>query len=94
MLGCSQPRAESAFAELLGRALDTRTPPETALGMLVSGGFGSGKSHLLAQLERRALAEGFVCSKVAVSKETPLYDLGKVFKSASRVHACRIAGDD
>ncbi len=82
MLGCSQPRAESAFAELLGRALDTRTPPETALGMLVSGGFGSGKSHLLAHLERRALAEGFVCSKVAVSKETPLYDLGKVFKSA------------
>ena len=82
MLGCSQPKAENAFAELLAKALDTRAPPDTALGMLVSGGFGSGKSHLLAHLERRALSEGFVCSKVAVSKETPLYDLGKVFKSA------------
>jgi hypothetical protein len=50
--------------------------------MVVSGDFGSGKSHLLAHLEHRALSEGFVCSKVAVSKETPLFDLDKVFKSA------------
>jgi hypothetical protein len=50
--------------------------------MLVSGDFGSGKSHLLAHLEHQALSQGFVCSKVAVSKETPLYDLDKVFKSA------------
>ena len=50
--------------------------------MLVSGDFGSGKSHLLTYLEQQALARGFVCSKVAISKETPLYDLGKVFKSA------------
>lgn len=50
--------------------------------MLVSGDFGAGKSHLLAHLERRALARGFVCSRVAISKETPLCDLGKVFRSA------------
>ena len=50
--------------------------------MLVSGDFGSGKSHLLTHLEQQALSQDFVCSKVAISKETPLYDLGKVFKSA------------
>ena len=50
--------------------------------MLVSGDFGSGKSHLLTHLEHEALSRGFVCSTVAISKETPLYDLGKVFKSA------------
>ena len=50
--------------------------------MLVSGDFGSGKSHLLVHLEHLALKRNFVCSKVAISKETPLYDLGKVFKSA------------
>ena len=50
--------------------------------MLVSGDFGTGKSHLLTHLEHVALSQGFVCSKVAISKETPLYDLGKVFKSA------------
>lgn len=82
MLGCNQPQAEARFADLLAGAADRESPPRSALGMLVSGDFGSGKSHLLTHLERQALAEGFVCSKVAVSKETPLYDLGKVFKSA------------
>ena len=33
-------------------------------------------------MEQQALFQGFVCSKVAISKETPLYDLGKVLKSA------------
>ena len=42
----------------------------------------SGKSHLLAHLEHLAVSRDFVCSKVAISKETPLYDLGKVFTSA------------
>ena len=82
LLGCNQPRAESRFAELLTSAADAENPPEKALGMLVSGDFGTGKSHLLAHLEEQALRQGFVCSKVAISKETPLFDLGKVFKSA------------
>ena len=82
MLGCSQPRAQSRFADLLAGASDQENPPSSTLGMLVSGDFGSGKSHLLTHLERIAFDEGFVCSKIAVSKETPLYDLGKVFKSA------------
>ena len=82
ILGCNQPQAEKRFAELLERTGDQDNPPDGALGMLVSGDFGSGKSHLLTYLEHQALAEGFVCSKVAISKETPLYDLSKVFKSA------------
>ena len=89
MLGCNQPQAQARFADLLAGAADRENPPPSALGMLVSGDFGSGKSHLLTHLERQALAEGFVCSRVAVSKETPLYDLGKVFKSAmdnGRIH--------
>ena len=82
ILGCNQPKAEADFNGLLDRAADKDNPPEGALGMLVSGDFGSGKSHLLTHLEHQALSRGFVCSKVAISKETPLYDLGKVFKSA------------
>ena len=82
LLGCNQPRAEAEFAELLRRASDATSPPRGALGMLVSGDFGAGKSHLLSHFEYRALSQGFVCSKVAISKETPLYDLSKVFKSA------------
>ena len=82
LLGCNQPQAESQFQDLLRQASDTAAPPRSALGMLVSGDFGAGKSHLLSHFEYRALSWGFVCSKVAISKETPLYDLSKVFKSA------------
>jgi hypothetical protein len=82
ILGCNQPKAESKFEEMLTKATDRDNSPPSALGMLVSGDFGSGKSHLLTHLEQQALSQGFVCSKVAISKETPLYDLGKVFKSA------------
>ena len=82
ILGCNQPEAESRFAELLDQDTDKDNPPSGAPGMLVSGDFGSGKSHLLTYLEQQALSRGFVCSKVAISKETPLYDLGKLFKSA------------
>ena len=82
MLGCNQPQAESRFAGLLAKAANRDNPLSGALGMLISGGFGSGKSHLLTHLEHQALSQGFVCSKVSISKETPLYDLGKVFKSA------------
>ncbi|MDE0001302.1 MAG: DUF2791 family P-loop domain-containing protein [Rhodospirillaceae bacterium] len=82
ILGCIQPEAERRFGELLSGAGDAGGPPAGAAGMLVSGDFGAGKSHLLTYLEQQALARGFVCSKVAISKETPLYDLGKVFKAA------------
>ena len=82
ILGCNQPRAEARFAEMLTKAMDADKPPGNSQGMLVSGDFGSGKSHLLAHLEHQALDRGFVCSKVVISKETPLYDLGKVYKSA------------
>ena len=82
ILGCQQPQAEARFTDLLRRCADPQSPVSGSLGMLVSGGFGSGKSHLLSYLEHQALSQGFVCSRVAVSKETPLYDLAKVFQSA------------
>ncbi len=82
LLGCTQPQAERQFQDLLRRASDSTVPSAGAMGMLVSGDFGTGKSHLLSHFEHRSLSQGFVCSKVAISKETPFYDLGKVFKSA------------
>ncbi len=82
ILGSNQPKAETKFLDLLGTASDPNTPPKSGLGMLVSGDFGSGKSHLLEHLEHQALSQGFLCSRVAISKETPLYNLDKVFTSA------------
>jgi hypothetical protein len=50
--------------------------------MLVTGGFGAAKSHLLQYLAHLALSEDFVCSHVVIGKETPLSDPGKLFKAA------------
>ena len=90
LLGSNQTRAQGRFLELLEQASSRDNPPSAGLGMLVSGDFGTGKSHLLAHLEHEALERGFVCSRVAISKETPLFNLDKVFKSA--IDYARIPG--
>jgi hypothetical protein len=78
MLGSGQTEIEDRFLELL-----TATRAGTAGGMLIGGGFGSGKSHLLEHLMRLALDEGYAVSRVVVSKETPLHDTVKVFRAAA-----------
>ena len=81
-LGCNQKPAEARFVEMLDGLTEGGERTDRPRGMLVSGAFGTGKSHLLAHLEHLALSRNFVCSRVSISKETPLYDLGKVFASA------------
>ncbi len=81
-LGCNQPRVEERFSAMLAGVDKVHPRWSHAPGMLVSGDFGAGKSHLLEHLAHLALKHNFVCSRVAISKETPLYDLGKVFSSA------------
>jgi hypothetical protein len=78
ILGSGQTEIEDRFLELLGAAR-AGTPG----GMLIGGGFGSGKSHLLEHLMRLALDEGYAVSRVVVSKETPLHDPVKVFRAAA-----------
>jgi hypothetical protein len=72
-LGSAQPDIEDRFGELLGRVAGN-----TPAGMVIGGGFGSGKSHLLRHLGLLAAREGFVASHVVVSKESPLHDPVKV----------------
>ena len=81
-LGGGQPRIEARFQALLERAADDLTRGSQTPGLLVAGDFGTGKSHLLEALEQIALRENFVCSKIVVSKETPLHDPDKLFRAA------------
>lgn len=83
-LGSSQPALEQKFKEQLNAAREGFSQGKQAPGMLVSGGFGSGKSHLLDYFQHLALEENFVCSKIVISKETPLYDPSKVYRAAIR----------
>lgn len=80
-LGSLQTGVEDRFTQLL-EAVRAVGREEPAGGMLVGGGFGSGKSHVLEHLAHRALDAGFVVSKVVVSKETALHDPAKVFRAA------------
>ena len=81
-LGCSQPTVKSKFQEMLQDAQASIQKGWTTKGILVEGGFGTGKSHLLESLRHMALEAKFVCSKVVISKETPLYSPVLMFRAA------------
>ena len=75
--GSGQSAIEDRFAKLCEAAAQGKPG-----GLLVGGGFGTGKSHLLEHLAVLALDAGFTVSRVVISKETPLYDPAKVFAAA------------
>jgi hypothetical protein len=80
-LGSGQPEAEDRFTALLDRMREPGAAA-TPAGLLLGGGFGTGKSHLLTHLAHLAMSAGFVVSTVVVSKETPLHDPVKTFRAA------------
>jgi hypothetical protein len=75
--GSGQSAIEDRFTALCKQATEGRPG-----GLLIGGGFGAGKSHLLGHLARLALDDGYTVSRVVISKETPLYDPAKVFAAA------------
>lgn len=81
-LGSSQPDLEKRFRQQLKAAREGFSDGNQAMGILIAGDFGTGKSHLLEHFHHIALEENFVCSKVVISKETPLYDPAKVYRAA------------
>jgi len=81
-LGSSQPAIEDRFRGQLAGVKEGIDRETSVPGLLVAGDFGSGKSHLLEYFQHVALEENFVCSKVVISKETPLYDPAKVYQAA------------
>lgn len=81
-LGGTQPALEDRFKLRLDEARNGIATGKQSTGMLLAGGFGSGKSHLLERFQHVALEANFVCSKIVISKETPLYDPAKVYRAA------------
>ena len=59
-------------------------------GIGMAGGFGTGKSHLLGYLAEVARQQGFVVSRVVVSKETPLSHPGTCSPPPCAMRRCRI----
>jgi len=79
-LGSGQNEIEDRFLTLLDGSGTSRRGGQR--GLLLGGGFGAGKSHVLEHLAHLALERGFVVSRVVISKETPLHDPVKVLKAA------------
>ncbi len=81
-LGSSQRDVESAFLERLSSVESEARVGHQVRGLLFSGDFGSGKSHLLDYFEHLATERNFVSSRVVISKETPLFDPEKLYHAA------------
>jgi hypothetical protein len=81
-LDSSAPVIEDRFQRLLSGAAERGVEAPGPNGFMLAGNFGAGKSHLLESLQHRAMAQGFVTSKIVVSKETPFYDPAKLYRAA------------
>ena len=81
-LGSNQPDAEKAFLQRLTAVQTFAGEGKQVPGLLIAGGFGAGKSHSLDYFEHLAVSKNFVCSRVVISKETPLFDPSKVYLAA------------
>ncbi|MDH5773718.1 MAG: DUF2791 family P-loop domain-containing protein, partial [Nitrospirota bacterium] len=81
-LGCLQPEVEGRFRRMLEATQQNITTGTCPRGMVLEGEFGSGKSHVLEYLQHLALDANFICSRIVISKETPLYHPVRLFYSA------------
>jgi BREX system ATP-binding protein BrxC/D len=79
-LGSGQSEIEDRFTALLDGSGTVRA--DRHRGLLLGGGFGAGKSHVLEHLAHLALDRGFAVSRIVISKETPLHDPVKVLRAA------------
>lgn len=89
-LGSAHDDIIARFRQQLSDAQPAADASPRPTGFLIAGNFGTGKSHLLEYLQQIALQEHFVVSKVIISKETPLYDPAKLFRSA--IQAASVPG--
>lgn len=94
LLGSSQQDLSDRFLERLRQTRERLNAGRPTQGEFIAGDFGSGKSHLLGYLAERALRENFIVSRVAISKETPLFDAERLYAAAIRNAVVPGANDD
>jgi hypothetical protein len=94
LLGTAEAGVRERFLENLLICRKGLPDDGQAPGQVIAGGFGAGKSHLLGYLQELALGENFIVSWVAISKETPLFDPGKLYVAMMRNAAAPKRNDD
>lgn len=94
LLGTNESALSQDFLDRLRRGGLTSGDGGQAEGIVVAGAFGAGKSHQLGYFGVLAQQENFIVSLVPISKETPLFDLARLFAAAIRVAVVPDANDD
>jgi len=87
-LGTDQRAVEKRFVDALGQVDAERGAGRQLAGLLIGGDFGAGKSHLLEWLQHIALEQNLAVSKFVISKEAPLSQPHRVFRTA--MHSLRL----
>jgi P-loop Domain of unknown function (DUF2791) len=87
-LGTDQRAVEKRFVDALGEVGAERRGGRQLAGLLIGGDFGAGKSHLLEWLQHIALDQNFAVSKVVISKDAPLGQPHRMFRTA--MHSLRL----
>lgn len=75
-----QPELDARFAALLEQTQENWQTGGQAEGLLLEGGFGTGKSHCMEYLRHLALENNFVCSTLVLNKEMPLHNLARIYR--------------
>ena len=87
-LGTDQRAVEKRFVDDLSQVGAEGRGGRQLAGLLIGGDFGAGKSHLLEWLQHVALEQNFAVSKVVISKEAPLSQPHRIFRTA--MHSLRL----
>jgi hypothetical protein len=94
LLGSDDDLLRQDFSNRLGRCDAALRDGKQVEGIILSGGFGAGKSHQLGYLSELAHQQNFVFSLLPISKETPLFDPARLFAAAIRAAVVPDANDD
>jgi hypothetical protein len=94
LLGSDEGALRQDFLGRLGQCDAALRNGEQVEGIILEGGFGAGKSHLLGYFAELAQQEKFVVSQVPISKETPLFDPARLYAAMVRAAVVPDANDD
>jgi hypothetical protein len=94
LLGAGEDVWSGTFVEDLRTIARAAGKPPVFEGRIVSGGFGTGKSHLLGALAQHGQNQNFIVSPISISKETPLFKLELVYAAAVRAAIVPDINDD
>lgn len=81
---CSHfPHGRQSILDRIDRDLSSFETDAGPHGLVVSGSYGQGKTHLLHQIAKRAQERNFAIATVVLGRETPFHRLSRLYQKAA-----------